>query len=228
MGICTNRYAHQCHCKRWYTRLKRRYHKKVRPICKCRPREGSFADPLRHSNHVWQWQRRVCSSDVSTSAPFSARNKRHKYDICSQNVWIAGACIFAATSEYSLCIENANDIADMPLAVVTYDIMLTFSREVNCIWRRKWNLVTVVYVVCRYGTFLDLMLRTLGSFYIPDAVWVGVSLFPLRYPDLLKFCRGKFRNVSLKLLGLIKTCQVQSFCVYELHSRCRNPVFYCW
>jgi len=36
------------------------------------------------------------------------------------------------------------------IVIGSYDVLLTFSREVDCIWRRKFSAVTVLYVVNRY------------------------------------------------------------------------------
>ncbi|KAL1702024.1 hypothetical protein EV121DRAFT_187671, partial [Schizophyllum commune] len=37
------------------------------------------------------------------------------------------------------------------IAVLYYDYALTFSREVQYIWRRKFGLTTILYVCCRYA-----------------------------------------------------------------------------
>ncbi|CAL1697638.1 unnamed protein product [Somion occarium] len=68
------------------------------------------------------------------------------------SVHIAGSCIFAATT------------------LVLYDILLTFSQEVACVWRRKWNLVTLLFAVCRYGTLVDVMLKVQGGFGFPHSI----------------------------------------------------------
>ena len=37
-------------------------------------------------------------------------------------------------------------------AIAIYDPYLTFPNEIHCIWRRKKSIVTVLFVICRYGT----------------------------------------------------------------------------
>lgn len=82
-------------------------------------------------------------------------------------------------------------------AIVLYDILLTFSREVSCIWRRQWNLVTVIFVICRYGTLLDLALRVIGGFYVPDSIWVSFfNECKLKYSPV--YHRGEYKNDSLR------------------------------
>lgn len=45
-------------------------------------------------------------------------------------------------------LEDCFNLA--PLVLVAYDTLLTFSREVNCIWRQNLSSVTVLYVTQRY------------------------------------------------------------------------------
>lgn len=41
----------------------------------------------------------------------------------------------------------------MYAVVMTYDILLTFNREVNAIWRRKASSITGVFILARYCVF---------------------------------------------------------------------------
>ncbi|KAI9571176.1 hypothetical protein HD554DRAFT_2079174 [Boletus coccyginus] len=36
------------------------------------------------------------------------------------------------------------------IAVVVYDYILTFSREVNHVWHRPWTRVSTLFVIIRY------------------------------------------------------------------------------
>ncbi|TCD64583.1 hypothetical protein EIP91_003879 [Steccherinum ochraceum] len=49
------------------------------------------------------------------------------------------------------------------LCLVAYDTLLTFSREVECIWKRKLNAVTALYVLQRWVLILDGMLINLHT-----------------------------------------------------------------
>lgn len=50
--------------------------------------------------------------------------------------------------------------------------MLTFSREVECIWRMKPNVLTAVYVAIRYGTLFSASF----VFFNPTIVTVRATL----------------------------------------------------
>ncbi|TCD60976.1 hypothetical protein EIP91_009241 [Steccherinum ochraceum] len=39
--------------------------------------------------------------------------------------------------------------------LVVYDTLLTLSRELECIWRRKFSLITVIFVLQRWVLVLD-------------------------------------------------------------------------
>lgn len=61
-----------------------------------------------------------------------------------------------------LTIDNA---VTSDTVILAYDILLTLSQEVNCIWRRKFSAVTILYGVIRYGTLLQLVLQFLAAFW---------------------------------------------------------------
>jgi hypothetical protein len=44
-----------------------------------------------------------------------------------------------------------------------FDYALTFSEEVELIWRRKWSLASVLYLATRYLTFIDGLVVILGG-----------------------------------------------------------------
>ena len=37
-----------------------------------------------------------------------------------------------------------------------YDWLTLFDREVEHIWRRKWSIPKILFIVSRYGTFIDM------------------------------------------------------------------------
>ncbi|THH30158.1 hypothetical protein EUX98_g4029 [Antrodiella citrinella] len=47
--------------------------------------------------------------------------------------------------------------------LITYDTLLTFSREVQCIWTKKPNLVTVLFILQRYCTLIELVVLGLPA-----------------------------------------------------------------
>ena len=59
------------------------------------------------------------------------------------------------------------------LGLVTYDTSLTFSRELKCIWKRKPDLVTMLYLLQRWVLVLDgvvLRLPAANPQVSPDAI----------------------------------------------------------
>ncbi|CAL1714727.1 unnamed protein product [Somion occarium] len=70
-------------------------------------------------------------------------------------------------------VEDVRRIGSVLIAssvLVAFDIVLTFSREVECIWKRKWNAVTLLYIVNRYGALFDLMVGAIFTLYVAKTV----------------------------------------------------------
>lgn len=53
------------------------------------------------------------------------------------------------------------------IVIQVYDILLTLSRELDCIWRRKITAVTVIYAVIRYGTLLQVSVQIVLNTWTP-------------------------------------------------------------
>ncbi|GJE92143.1 hypothetical protein PsYK624_082960 [Phanerochaete sordida] len=47
-------------------------------------------------------------------------------------------------------------------ALFFYDIFLTISDEISCVWKRKFSLTTYVYLINRYIMFVNLLTRLGG------------------------------------------------------------------
>ncbi|KAI0075177.1 hypothetical protein K474DRAFT_1646913, partial [Panus rudis PR-1116 ss-1] len=54
--------------------------------------------------------------------------------------------------------------------LIAYDIVLTFSREVESIWKRQWSLITLLYVIIRYGALFDLLTNVIFTLYVANDV----------------------------------------------------------
>ncbi|KAF8585187.1 hypothetical protein K439DRAFT_1616140 [Ramaria rubella] len=57
-------------------------------------------------------------------------------------------------------------MADICCAVTAfvYDTLLTFPSEVRCIWQKKFQLGTILYILARYATLLELLLSVFNIF----------------------------------------------------------------
>lgn len=49
------------------------------------------------------------------------------------------------------------------LVWVSYDILLNLAREINCVWRRKLSGPTLLYLIIRYGTLVNLVFEVFQS-----------------------------------------------------------------
>ena len=48
---------------------------------------------------------------------------------------------------------------DLDLTVIfVYDYLLTLPAEIDCVWRKKFKLGTLLYLVPRYGCILSLLM----------------------------------------------------------------------
>jgi len=92
------------------------------------------------------------------------------------------------------------------IAILVYDSLLTFSREVDCIWRRKFSAVTVLYVLQRYCLLFSMVLRQF-------------------HPTNLVVCRGYTVLLYLSaLLSLFGVALFSSFRIWAISGRISIPV----
>lgn len=59
-------------------------------------------------------------------------------------------------------------------ALGVYDAVLSFSKEVRCIWQRPFSAVTILYFCIRYGAILCMLNYTLEATNV--ALTIPVSL----------------------------------------------------
>jgi len=69
-----------------------------------------------------------------------------------------------------------------PAVILGYDTLLTFSREVDCIWNRKFSAVTVLYVLQRYTLLFCVILRQ----YNPSTIIACKALLVMQ--DITNIC----------------------------------------
>ncbi|KAG1809775.1 uncharacterized protein HD556DRAFT_1435502 [Suillus plorans] len=55
--------------------------------------------------------------------------------------------------------------------VVIYDWALTFEREVELVWKRRWSVMSVLYLALRYGGILYAVLDIPGTFFDFEQWW---------------------------------------------------------
>lgn len=93
-------------------------------------------------------------------------------------------------------------------AVVTYDTILTFSKEFQCIWQRRFGTGTVLYLIIRYGTILQMLFDVFRSFVkARSAVVSGIQKLLTTY--LLNF---KSRGIYTKIIFIYPILIFQISC----------------
>ena len=80
--------------------------------------------------------------------------------------------------------------------IILYDTVLTFSREVECIWKRKWSAATALFLLNRYSAVVVCLLNLLDDGAIPIVRPAIDDLSQNTY-----FCRG--RPIFTTFLALI-------------------------
>lgn len=56
------------------------------------------------------------------------------------------------------------------LAISTYSLTLTFAQELQCIWKNKFSGITVLYLLIRYGIFLEMFVLAFSNLYVAKTV----------------------------------------------------------
>ena len=78
-------------------------------------------------------------------------------------------------------------------ALVLYDYLLTFDRELDLIWRRKWTGPSVLFVVNRYSALMLSLISALWLFV--QEVWKTSRLSLIRVHVLINFLRALVTGV---------------------------------
>jgi len=85
----------------------------------------------------------------------------------------------------------------VPIAILGYDTLLTFSREVDCIWRRRFSAVTVLYVMQRYCMILAVTFRL--------AVPSARTLISCRVCTYVIYCSDVLGLLGVALFSSLRT-----------------------
>ena len=85
------------------------------------------------------------------------------------------------------------------LAVTTYDLSLSFSEEVRCIWKGKFGIGTILYLSIRYVSIMLVLLEILAVFTIPGSIIVSAIITPTMTMTILNMIsRGKYIIILVK------------------------------
>ena len=57
--------------------------------------------------------------------------------------------------------------------MIAYDAFLSFQQEIKCIWGRKLGIGTILYLLVRYGTIIDMIFQIFSGIYVPKTISVS-------------------------------------------------------
>lgn len=75
-------------------------------------------------------------------------------------------------------------------ALLLYDIPLAMSREIDCIWSRRFSTVTAIYFLQRYIVLFQYVLEVIIAFWVPHSTAVSYKLHAERIESLTSNPRG--------------------------------------
>ena len=73
------------------------------------------------------------------------------------------ACLGECKGACALCKSQLTALL-LGTALLAYDSLLTLSEEVQYIWKNKWKLGTVLYILARYATILFILTAIINFF----------------------------------------------------------------
>ena len=75
--------------------------------------------------------------------------------------------LIASLGECNLktCVQILAKPLLLETALIAYDSLLTFSEEVIYIWKKKWKLGTVLYLLARYAMLLYMIQSIIMAFF---------------------------------------------------------------
>ena len=78
------------------------------------------------------------------------------------------------------------------LALALYDLLISFAQEIQHIWRRKFSLVTLLYIFIRYGTIISLSLILFQQMHRSQSITVSNYLYSICFCQYWWSCRCKW------------------------------------
>ncbi|KAH8103523.1 hypothetical protein BXZ70DRAFT_1055738 [Cristinia sonorae] len=73
--------------------------------------------------------------------------------------FVSNSVVFSSLGKHFFSTKYESRTKTPSVALIVYDTSLTFSREVKCIWKRKFSAVTVLYVLQRYVVIAALVAK---------------------------------------------------------------------
>ncbi|KAG2149108.1 uncharacterized protein EDB93DRAFT_1250037 [Suillus bovinus] len=88
---------------------------------------------------------------------------------------------------------------------LAYDWALTFGQEVELVWRQRWSLMTVLYLLVRYLGMLYAALSMLSWIMYATHNWMGVVVFAMLWVIIITRLHAMYQGSRKILIFLIVT-----------------------
>ena len=89
--------------------------------------------------------------------------------------------------------------------IILYDTILSFPQEIRYIWRRRFSLVTVSYIIIRYGTLVNTIMNILDAFYVSTSIPVRLcTLVSQNFPTLFSYVEIQLAEVSQSAIDEVR------------------------
>ncbi|KIP05090.1 hypothetical protein PHLGIDRAFT_167295 [Phlebiopsis gigantea 11061_1 CR5-6] len=93
-----------------------------------------------------------------------------------------GAQSLASMVEQELSSLQIVDYLELVATVLyCYDFSLTVSKEFKTIWTRRFSIATLLFIVCRYTTFINRGVRVLQLYSWHNHLESQADLVPVRW-----------------------------------------------
>ncbi|KAG1798929.1 uncharacterized protein HD556DRAFT_1439993 [Suillus plorans] len=119
----------------------------------------------------------------------------------------------------SLDLTLTGRFAVAACVVVVYDWVLTLGQEIELIWRQRWSLMTVLYLIIRYVGIpfsVTNALESMPSVLLTDAVSVLQSSHS--YPTNTLICRGAITYYASNGTNVALTAMLGVIMIARLHA----------
>ena len=75
--------------------------------------------------------------------------------------------LLVSTCQRASCAARIHSLILHTRVIVLYDTLLTFPREVECIWKRKWSAASALFLLNRYNAVVLSTLIVFGETTLP-------------------------------------------------------------
>jgi len=104
----------------------------------------------------------------------------------------------------------------LPVALLWYDYALTWNREVQYFWKKRFTLSTVLYILCRYGMVANILYTLALANKLPT---MRVSVYTVKRREVTE--HNLFMSQRSIGLSPVYSWRWLNNCIFYLQLRCR-------